>query len=534
MVPLRRPLGLKAAFIAALISFSAVLSLIFATVAGVRVTVNLREQMIRRGESQIESMFRDAGRYLAVEDEAEREISLSLLTHQVAFGDTAYAQVVYGGEILSESAFAEGGVALGLLNAPDQRPPLEEIKGPSGRRYLDFVRTFPGAPPQSYVRLGLSLNHVQAEARRTLAVMAGLAFIVTAIGGAVAFGLYSAILSPLEPVIAAIRRFAAGDLSTRAQVTSENELKELADAFNSMAEGIERRNRELEEMNRRLRSANRTKSEFLAMIGHELKTPLHSVRGYCQLLLEELEGPLTPGQRADVEAVLASGNHLLALIENILTFNASGNEALHIRPVQLESILAQAVHQVRAMAQRKGLAVSCDADGAGWIEADDTRLKQVFINLLHNAVTYTHRGGVKVWARRRRGGVLVAVEDTGPGIPPASRKRVFEPFERLEANGSSRTEHRGGLGLGLAIVKRYVKAHGGEVTVGSGRTGGSRFTVWLPQIERTWEVDCADEDLDRRGRSGGPESVGEVSDGQVVRSGGGFERIGSASGDGGA
>src|SRR5690606_14737023 len=177
----------------------------------------------------------------------------------------------------------------------------------------DLVRVLPGESSQSYVRLGVSLEVVEEKVRKNWAVMLGLTAMFTAIGAALAFGLYSAILKPLERVMASIRRLGAGDLGARVTVQGSQELQELARAFNRMAEEIARRSEELERVNAELRSAYRAKSEFLAMIGHELKTPLHSVRGYCQLLLEGVDGPLTAEQRADIHAVLAAGNHLLSL-----------------------------------------------------------------------------------------------------------------------------------------------------------------------------------------------------------------------------
>src|SRR5690606_13856926 len=227
---------------------------------------------------------------------------------------------------------------------------------------------------------------------------------------------------------------------------------------------IAERTRQLHAVNAELRSANRAKAEFLAMIGHELKTPLHSVRGYCQLLLEELDGPLSPGQRADLEAILAAGNHLLALIDNILKFTASGDDELHRTRFPLPALLEQAANHVRPLAHRRHIDLHVDAGPVGEVWADETKLKQVLINLLHNAVKYSPAGSrVQMVAGTEAGGFWVAVDDAGPGIPAQDRERLFEPFER----GSPEAEDRElkGLGLGLAVVRRYVEAHGGSVTV---------------------------------------------------------------------
>ncbi len=511
---MRLSLGMKGTFLLALAGFSALMAAGLATVWAYRVTSDLREQVEQRGESLTASLAVEAARVLHIEDSLERELSLMLLTHRLA-GEVVYAQVVHRGAVVSQSG-GEAAAALEPLSWPLREPVRERTV--DGAPVLEFVQLLPEDEPpadpsrRSYVRLGLSLEQVREKVRRTLVDVAAVALAFTAAGAAVAYGLYSAILVPLERVIASIRRLQAGDLEARAHVASYPELKELADAFNRMAEEIGRRNEELQRVNAELRSANEAKSQFLAMVGHELKTPLHSVRGYCQMLLEELGGPLTPEQRADIEAVLASGNHLLALIDNLLHFSASGAEALHKTPVDLAALLQQAADYVRPLAHRKGLYVRVDTAGlragelgagefrasdfdaggfgkpaavesrladAVWVDVDGTKLRQVLINLLHNAVKYTGQGGVEVRARREGSELVIEVSDTGPGIPPGERERIFEPFERLERAGG---EEWKGLGLGLAIARRYVAAHGGSIEAGDAPGGGACFTLRFPAI----------------------------------------------------
>lgn len=471
---MQRSPGLRFTFIVALVGFTALMSLAFAGLSAYRVSRDLREQLVHRGEGLTANLAQEAVRFLSIEDPLERELSLMLLTYRV-IGDVIYAQVVHEGALVSESSL-ESQAAPQLLRDLPGAALMREVSG-EGTPYLDFVRALPGEGQRSYVRIGLSLAEVREKLRQNLRATAGLSLLFTLIGAAVAFGLYSAILKPLERLAGSIGRLAAGDLTARAPLAKYRELRDLGEAFNRMAATISRRSRELEEVNTELRSANEAKSEFLAMIGHELKTPLHSVRGYCQLLLEELDGPLTPEQRADVEAVLTSGNHLLSLIGNILNFSASGSEALHVTRVDLQELLEQSVHYVRPLAQRKRLRLVVNVGEAGSVEADRTKLKQVFINLLENAVKYTDRGEVRLSAGSGQGAVTIDVTDSGPGVPLEQRDKVFEPFERL----THADDDLQGLGLGLAIVRRYVEAHGGSVTLSEALGGGSHFRVVLPR-----------------------------------------------------
>lgn len=471
---MRRPLGMKATFILALVGFSAVMAAALATVSAYRVKIDLLEQLEQRGQNLVTDLAHEAIRILRIEDSLERELSLMLLTHRL-IGDVVYAQVVHNGEVVSESKLYSAIVLDNPLDVAEITPVRQRIV--DAHPTLEFVQILPGDSKTSYVRLGLSLEQVRDRVRRNVVNMAVLAVLFTLVGAALAFALYSATLKPLERVIASIRRFQAGDLGARAHVASYPELRELGEAFNRMAEVIGRRNEELQRVNAELQRASDAKSQFLAMIGHELKTPLHTLRGYCQVLLEELDGPLTPEQRADIEIVLASGNHLLSLIDNILHFSASGSELLHVTPVALDELIHQAANYVKPLVQQKGLYLHIDAQECGVVDADETKLKQIVINLLHNAVKHTDQGGVTVEACCNEEGFSICVRDTGPGIPPGERTRIFEPFERVEGEGAVEPK---GLGLGLAIVQRYVTSHGGRIIVGDAPGGGASFVLTFP------------------------------------------------------
>lgn len=359
----------------------------------------------------------------------------------------------------------------------------------------------PASAGPGYVRVGLSLEGIRLRSRQVVRVIGGLSVLFTSLGVAGVFGLYSIILRPLDRLMESIRRVSRGEIHVTADIRGCREFEEISAAFNHMAREIQRRTEDLHQRNAELQRANRAREEFLAMVGHELKTPLHSIRGFCQLLLEEAEGPISPAQRTDLQAMLAAGNHLLALIQNILRFVESGADTVHLAPVDLGALLQLAADYVRPLAQAKGIdvvvAMSDARDAiADWpvVEVDETKVRQVLINLLHNAVKYTQEGYVHVSACPADDGTYVRVEDTGPGIPEEEQQRIFEPFVRIE-NGESK-ELRG-MGLGLAIVQRFVQAHGGWIKVSSTPGQGSTFTLFFPRRTREQAAEHRQEDNPR-------------------------------------
>jgi signal transduction histidine kinase len=222
------------------------------------------------------------------------------------------------------------------LSAPIEPGQLYSSFGPG---FLDIIYATPlrlrPAPTlnlvegQALIRLGIDLAPIQAHVRRqaTLIILVVIGYVV--LGILIAFMFYKMILGPAESLTKALQRFKL-DPSARAHIATGDELEMLAHEFNAMADALSERNRRLEQMNADLVKANRAKSDFLAMMSHELKTPLHAIRGYSQLLLEGVDGPLTPAQREDLENILNAGDHLLELIDNILRF--SKLEASEDRP----------------------------------------------------------------------------------------------------------------------------------------------------------------------------------------------------------
>lgn len=465
-------------FIAAIMLLTLLLSFSFALVASLRTAGTLHRQLQERGRLIVAQLVKDALSYSTLENPLERDIRLMVLTNRAMLHEARYVQIVMDGQLVSEAA-AEGW-APPVLGGPVERSWMQEMHR-GGEPVLDFTSPLPGGQrgQPSYVRLGLSLVRVEEQVRAILWQMAGIAAIFAAGGFGLAVWLCRSILGPLDRLMVPVRRLAAGDLAARAHIQTGDEIEELAQEFNRMAASIAARDAELQRANSELVRAGQAKSEFLATMGHEWKTPLHALRGYAQLLLEEVDGPLNPAQRADVEAMLAAGNHLLDLIDNLLHYIKAehAEEPNHLEPLDLAVLAREAWEHVRPAALAKGLALHDELPPGLPVLGDRTRLKQTLINLLSNAVKYTDAGSVTLRGGLDAAETWVSVADTGPGIPVGLQEDVFLPFRR----GAELRRSADGLGLGLAVVRFHVAAHGGSVTLDSEPGRGSVFTVRLPR-----------------------------------------------------
>ncbi len=239
----------------------------------------------------------------------------------------------------------------------------------------------------------------------------------------------------------------------------------------------------LRQTNEHLARLGRMKDEFLANMSHELRTPLNSVLGQAEAMGEGIFGPITEEQRSALRTIEESGQHLLALINDVLdvTKGNAGRLELEFAPVPVEDLCQESLRQVREQARRKGITVSYTSDGAVvGLWGDRRRLRQVLLNLLSNAKKFTRPGGrmgLEVATRQGGGELAFSVWDTGIGIAPEDRERIFEPFVQLDA-GLAR--HHDGSGLGLTLVRHMVELHGGRLELESEVGQGSRFTVVLP------------------------------------------------------
>jgi PAS domain S-box-containing protein len=229
-----------------------------------------------------------------------------------------------------------------------------------------------------------------------------------------------------------------------------------------------------------LQEMDRLKSQFLANMSHELRTPLNSIIGFSRVILKGIDGPLTDMQRTDLEAVYSSGQHLLGLINDILDISKiqAGKMEITIEDTDVNDIVKGVMSTAIALVKDKHIelqqAVPPDVP---IIQADARRIRQVLLNIVGNATKFTDEGFIRVEVETTPTEVIIAVIDSGVGIPEVKIGNIFEEFTQVD--GSS-TRAVGGTGLGLAISRRFVEMHGGRIWVESTVNVGSTFYLALP------------------------------------------------------
>lgn len=228
-----------------------------------------------------------------------------------------------------------------------------------------------------------------------------------------------------------------------------------------------------------LKSLDRMKSEFLSNVSHELKTPLVSIRGYSELMYDDKLGALTPTQRKSLEAIIRNTDRLTRLIDSLLFLSVQqiGRPALEMKKQSVEDIITASMSDMKVQAERKNITLAKELPARLEVMGDRDRLTEVFMNLLDNAIKFTHPGGgvtVKAWEEENT--VHITVADTGIGIPENVVPYLFQRFYQADA---SLTRRYGGTGLGLYISKSIVDAHGGEIWIESKAGVGTTVHVRL-------------------------------------------------------
>lgn len=244
---------------------------------------------------------------------------------------------------------------------------------------------------------------------------------------------------------------------------------------------LEKSNLSLAEANDKLKGLDKLKTEFLSLASHQLRSPLTAIKGYASMLSEGAFGSLDSKQDEAIKRIYTSAQGLTNIVEDLLNVSKieQGGMKYEFSPTSLSTIVTTLYNEMKVPAESKSLEFSLEMDSHDQyiVSADATKIKQVFLNLVDNSIKYTPKGFVKIFLKREGANIIFSVLDSGMGISPETRAKLFEKFSRGEG-GKTNT---GGSGLGLYLAQQIARAHKGDVTIESPGLGkGSTFIVTLP------------------------------------------------------
>ncbi|WP_223068928.1 sensor histidine kinase [Paenibacillus caui] len=335
----------------------------------------------------------------------------------------------------------------------------------AGNRYFVSGKPIPGSDGNritSAIYVLSSTKHMDESilAVRRLLILAGAGAFLLAIG--ITWIIARILSGPLIQMQRATRNIAAGELETRLNIRSKDEIGTLAKAINDLAGDLQR--------------YRDTRQEFFANISHELRTPITYLEGYAKVLRDRLYDTEDEKDKY-LDIVHQEAQRLQHMVNDLfeLAKMEEGKISLSLEWMDLAEIADNAVRKIRLKANAKGLQLNVRADGdVPLIYGDGLRMEQVLSNLLENAVRYTEQGGITVSLGTEGAFVYLSVEDTGVGIAEEELPYIFDRFYRVE---KSRSRQHGGTGLGLAIAKKLIELQGGEITVTSKPGAGTRFEI---------------------------------------------------------
>ena len=320
-------------------------------------------------------------------------------------------------------------------------------------------------------------------------------FLLLGLGMALVASLFVAqrVVRPLEMLRKGVERIAGGDMNSRLELKTGDEIEVLAEEFNRMTDNlreaysgmekkVQMRTHELAVANERLQELDRMKSDFVSNVSHELRTPLTAIKGAADLMLRRVTGPLTEKQVHYLTRVKSNTQHLTGLINDLLDLSKieSGRIEVKSSPVSLSNLVHEVVDALRPVAAEKVIELESAVPRKPiLVLADRDKINQILMNLIGNAIKFTPVQGRVTVSTLTIGdeNVQVSVSDTGPGVPPDETNKIFAKFYQVaELNGANPK----GTGLGLAIAKALVELHGGQIWVDSEPSRGSTFCFTLP------------------------------------------------------
>ena len=329
--------------------------------------------------------------------------------------------------------------------------------------------------------LSLGVAFVAGSTARSFSAIVMGGVLATLVGAVVVRAWVRHIEHELRALGVGVRRMSADPARARLRLRRRDEIGALAKALDRLRARFRAALDRERAARRELEEADAAKDAFLMAVRHELRTPLNAIVGFADVLLSELDGPLTASQKEDARIILSSGRHLATLFDDVLDLSAAVSHQLdlEVEETDLVQILRDVVGEQRPQARGKDLELILEAPERADLVADPKRLRQVFTNLVANAVKFTERGRVEVTVRASQATLVVEVRDTGVGIAPEAQETIFDEF--LQAPGPrGRGRRRVGAGLGLAIARRLVELHEGRIVLWSEPGEGSVFTVRLP------------------------------------------------------
>src|SRR3954449_5662084 len=367
-----------------------------------------------------------------------------------------------------------------LLGLARQRLPVAQsvsVTG-TGRVRIDQLRVSFARLFEQEQALAVKREH-SAERNSSRAIAAGWGglVLVLLLAAAASFYLSRSVVRPVLTVADASRRLAEGDMSARVPPVRDDEIGDLARAFNSMADSLEASSDALAERSRELERSNRELEQFASVTSHDLQAPLATISMYAQLLEQRHARDLNGGQQL-VEGINAATVKARTLIRDLLEYSRAGRGELLNEPVEMKDLAAEALEMLAGNIEQSGGDVTVEALPV--ILGDARKLRQVFLNLISNALKFAEDiPVVRVSAEVQGNTAIFAVADNGIGMDPAQAERIFQPFHRLHGE-----EDYPGTGIGLAVCERIVEQHGGRIWAQSAPGKGSTFRFTLPVAGR--------------------------------------------------